>query len=147
MSDWEKSGVKMTGAEAPWSWQWGVLSRLKPRPTKLGALVLRSSSAMWWWEPRSNELQRRNGAQAGVPVPLKSAPCGAGSQRPGGLRSSNGAQARRENGEIDMTIWKVWQRKNREEPPQGTRSDQGWLERRKITHRGKTLRAFRAYLE
>jgi hypothetical protein len=62
----------MTGAEAPWSWQWGVLSRLKPRPTKLGALVLRSSSAMWWWEPRSNELRRRNGAQAGVPVPLKS---------------------------------------------------------------------------
>ena len=46
-----------------------------------------------------------------------------------------------------MTIWKVWQRKDREETPQGTRSNQGWVERRKITHRGKTLRAFRAYLD
>jgi hypothetical protein len=64
----------------------------------------------------------------------------------GGLRRGNGAQARRESGEIDMTIWKVWQRKDREEPPQGTRSNHGWVERRKITHRGKTLRAFRAYL-
>ena len=46
-----------------------------------------------------------------------------------------------------MTIWKVWQRKDREEPAQGMRSNQGWVERRKITHRGKTLRAFRAYLD
>ena len=46
-----------------------------------------------------------------------------------------------------MTIWKVWQRKDRDEPAQGTRSNQGWVERRKITHRGKTLRAFRAYLD
>ena len=46
-----------------------------------------------------------------------------------------------------MTIWKVWQRKDREETAQGTRSSLGWEERRKITHRGKTLRAFRAYLD
>ena len=77
---------------------------------------------MRFLEPRSGGLRRGNGAQTGVSVPLKA-------------------------GEIDMTIWKVWQRKDREETAQGTRSNQGWVERRKISNRGKTLRAFRAYLD
>ena len=45
-----------------------------------------------------------------------------------------------------MTTSEAQQREEREETPQ-RRSKRGWVERRRITRRGKTLRAFRAYLD
>jgi DNA-binding MarR family transcriptional regulator len=48
-----------------------------------------------------------------------------------------------------MTIWKVWQRKDRAAQTQGGSQEPGQESavRRRVTHRGKTLRAFRAYLD
>jgi len=52
--------------------------------------------------------------------------------------------------EMEMTIPKAWRRKHRDAeatPGEGQRSSAGWKERRRISHRGKTLRAMGAYLD
>jgi DNA-binding MarR family transcriptional regulator len=56
-----------------------------------------------------------------------------------------------------MTIWKVWQRKHRDDEAAGAgvagasepaqQISRGKRERPRVTHRGRTLRAFRAYLD